>query len=154
MSCILRRPKNQKNHWFYKVFGTFFDFFSILDLSWLILAQHGLQDAFKTPPRAPKTPPRAPKTPPRAFKMPPRRSRGRSKSLIFLSFFNGFAFLGLLGTSLTQHGLQDASKTLQDAFKTLHDASQNLQDASKTPPRASRMPPRRSRGTPKSLIFP
>ena len=61
--------------------------------------------------------------------------------MIPLGFFNGFAFLGLLGTSLTQHGLQDASKTLQDAFKTLHDASQNLQDASKMLQDASKRPP-------------
>ena len=119
-----RHPqKIEKNHWFHKVLRTFFDLLSILDLSWLILAQHGLQDAFKTPPRPPKTPPRAPKTPPRASKMPPRRSRGTPKSLIFIGFCNGFAFLGLLGTSLNQHGLQDASKTLQDAFKTLQDAA-------------------------------
>ena len=122
-----------------------FDFFSILDLSWLILAQHGLQDAFKTPPRAPKTPPRAPKTPPRASKMPPRRSRGTPKSFIFLSVFNGFAFLGLRGAILTQRGLLDDAKNLQDAFKSLQDAPKNLQDASKTPPR-------RSRGTLKSFF--
>ena len=29
----------------------FFDFYLILYLSWFILAQHSLQDAFKTPPR-------------------------------------------------------------------------------------------------------
>ena len=145
-------------------------FVSILNLSWLILAQHGLQDAFKTPPRAPKTPPRAPKTPPRAFKMPPRRSLGTPKSLIFLSFFNGFAFLGLLGTSLTQHGLQDAFKTLHDDSQNLQDASKMLQDASQRPPdalktakitfktpprppntsaRGFQMPPRRSSSPPR-----
>ena len=111
---------------FWVLFSIFFRSWTYLGSNWL-----NLQDALKTPPRPPKTPPRAPKTPPRASKMPPRRSRGTPNSFILLCFFYGFAFLGLLGTSLTQHGLQDASKTLQDA-------SQNLQDASKTPPDASK----------------
>ena len=125
----LHRPQNQKNHWFYKALGTFSDFFSILDLSWLILAQHGLQDAFKTPPRPPKTTPRRLQEPPRASKMPPRRSRGRPKSLSSHCFFNGFAFLGLLGAILVQHGFLDASKSFQDVSKSIQDASQNFQDA-------------------------
>ena len=130
--------------------------------------------ASKTPSRRPQERPRRLQERPRRLQEPSRcrqdATRGRSKSLIFLGFCNGFAFLGLLGTSLTQHGLQDASKTLQDAFKTLHDASQNLQDASKTPPdalktakitfktpprppktstRGFQMPPRRSSSPPR-----
>ena len=70
--------------------------------------------------------------------MPPRRSRGRPKSFIFQCFFNDFAFLGLLGAILAQHGLQDTSENLQDASKSLQDASQSLQDASKTAQDASK----------------
>ena len=50
--------------------------------------------------------------------------------MIFLVFFKVFAFVGLLGAILAQHGLQDDVKSLQNAFKGLQDASKSLQDGS------------------------
>ena len=85
-------------------------------LSWLILAS-------KTPPRPSKTPRRPSKTPPRASKIPPRSPRGKPKY---------HDFMGLLGTILAQHGLQDDVKSLQHAFKGLQDASKSLQDGTTT----------------------
>ena len=95
----------------------------VLALSWLILAS-------KTPPRPSKTPRRPSKTPPRASKIPPRSPRGRPKNLDFPLFFKVFAFVGLLGAILAQHGLQDDVKSLQHAFKGLQDTSKSLQDGS------------------------
>ena len=50
--------------------------------------------------------------------------------MIFHVFFKVFAFVGLLGAILAQHGLQDDVKSLQHALKGLQDASKNLQDGS------------------------
>ena len=52
--------------------------------------------------------------------------------MIFLVFLKVFAFVGLLGTILAQHGLQDDVKSLQNAFMGLQDASKSLQDCSKS----------------------
>ena len=54
-----------------------------------------------------------------------RRSHGVPNSSIFLCFFNGFAFLGLPGAILAQHGLQDTSENLPDASKSRQDAPAN-----------------------------
>ena len=53
---IVRRPKNQKNHWFYKVFRILGHHVRYPGSSWLILA-------YMTPPRRSKTPQDASKTP-------------------------------------------------------------------------------------------
>ena len=50
--------------------------------------------------------------------------------MIFLICLKVFAFVGLLGAILAQHGLQDDVKSLQNAFKGLQDASKSLQDGS------------------------
>ena len=101
---------------------------SILDLSWLILAQHGPQDAFKTPQRPPKTPPRAPKTPPRCLQEPPRRLQEPPARL------------------------QEPPRCRQDAFKTPSRPPKTPPRAPKTPPRASKMLPRHAKSLPVSKI--
>ena len=86
----------------------------ILTLSWLIFA-------FKTPPRPSKTPSRASKT----SKTPPA---GGPKSLIFLVFFNVFAFQSYLDPTRPPRRLQEPPGRLQDAFKSLQDPSKSFQD--------------------------
>ena len=83
-------------------------------------APKSLQDDSKMPPRASESLQDAAKT----------LSRD-AKKLHFPVFFNGFAFLGLLGAIFTQHGFLDASKSFQHASKSLQDASKSLQDASR-----------------------
>ena len=86
------------------------------------------------PPRRPQDPPRRLEDPPKRLQEPPRYPQdpptGGQKTLIFLVFFKVFAFVGLLGAILAQHGLQDDVKSLQNAFKGLQDASKSLQDGS------------------------
>ena len=72
LSTRFHRPKNQKKHWFYKVSGTFFDFFFVLGsilvhlgLSW---PPRRLQDAPKSAQDASKSPQDAAKTLPRGAK--------------------------------------------------------------------------------------
>ena len=112
------------------MFSIFFDFVSILALTWVILAQHGLQDAFKTPPRPPKTPPRASKTLQRASKMPPRRSKNpqdRPRRLQELPRRLQYAAKISSKTAKTfPRGLQTpniASKIVQSARKLFQQAS-------------------------------
>ena len=105
---------------FFQCFLNFFLYFGLLACCW--------------PPRRPQDPPRRLEDPPRRLQEPPRYPQdpptGGQKTLIFLVFFKVFAFVGLLGAILAQHGLQDDVKSLQNAFKGLQDASKSLQDGS------------------------
>ena len=58
--------------------------------------------------------------------MLPRPPRGTPKGFIFLWFFKSFAFLGLLGAILAQHGLLAAPKSLQDTSKSFQYAAKTL----------------------------
>ena len=64
--------------------------------------------------------------------------------------FNVFAFLGLLGAILAQHGLLAAPKSLHDTSKRSQDASKTLSRTSRTRPRASKLPPRASKTPPRA----
>ena len=95
-------------------------------LAWLILAHHGLQDAFKPPHRASRTPPRALQTPPKRPRSPPRQLQGRSKR-----------------PQEAPTSIQDAQDLFQDRQtipKRPLDASKNRNIASKIVQNARKLP--------------
>ena len=149
----VRRPENQKNHWFYKVFRTFFDLGGILALSWSNMASKtnpktlqdapkslqdalkNLQDAFKTPPRRHQDPPSPPKI------------------IDFPWFFQCFSDLFDLLVILVLSGSNMASKTPSRPSKAPPRTSKTPSRTSKTPSRRLQDALKNLQNVIKSLIF-